>query len=223
MFPTLVRQPASLRKAQGNKVAISKHNPVWCSSCRLSWSPVCAWNGASSCIARVSHTPRTVGVPMHPTACFLHSLLSWSPSPCCKPDIEIDCAKHQYKLVLLPAPTFSQPASGASGAKVSRLAYPLVLSGKPMVPRHKHCPNSSVAGHWYHQQLTRDTAHALHKFGPITDLPCFPCLREVGQGRGRWDRAKGSGVITLQPCHRPSAPSLLSLETASPHQQVQTQ
>lgn len=104
---------------------------------------------------------------------------------------------------LLPSP--NQPP-------VSRLACPLVQSGRLVVPRRGHCPSSSSAGQRYHQQPNRDTSSC----SPITDLSCLPCLGEAGWGQGRW----GHRPATMPPS---SAPSLLSLGATSPRQQVQLQ
>lgn len=164
----------------------------WCSSCRLS-----CHQSVPEMVRQAAQPGYHTRVPMHPASCLPCSLLSWS--LCCKPDIEIDCAKHQYNLAFLPAlPPPNQPLVPL----VARLAYLLVQSGKPVVPRHKHRPNSSVAEQRYHQQLIRDTAHALHKFGPITNLPCFPCLREVGQGQGQ-----GSYPPAAMPLPTPQHPA----------------
>lgn len=106
---------------------------------------------------------------------------------------------------------FFQLLPSSEQSVVPRLACLLVRWGRLVVPRHGHGPHVSVAGQWYRQQPKRDTAHAFHKFGPITDLPCCPHLGEVGWGQWWWEHHSAA----MPP---PSALCLLSLGATSPHQ-----
>lgn len=150
--------------------------------------PGCAWNGCSGCMAREVSTHLVPTAPQLP-----HQRTTPEPNLTWKFTVQSTCIIWCSFQLLLSA---DQPL-------VPRLVLLLVPSGGLMCPRHRHCPSSSRAGLWCHQQWNRDMGHVLHQFGPIIDLPC--CLH-LGDG------AKDSGVITLRPGHHPQHPTSFAWE-----------
>lgn len=188
MFPTPVRQPASGKQretewpSQSTFYLAERHR-----SSRLSWSPVRAWNSRSGCTARGAHM--LIASPHTPQSSLTKEMVPSAPSLTWK--LAVQNTNIIWWFFPLP-PSPVQPL-------VSRLACRKAGGSQVWTLPQRLGVRAMVS------PAARDTAHALHKFGPTTDPLCSPHLGEVGWGQGR----RGHPPAAMPP---PSAPSLLSLE-----------